>query len=142
VAIHYEHAGFNPDGSPHFNITSDDPNAHIVLTGPITGQVVVDGQAVDVSAPFIEAKDEAHALAISDAIGLYHVEHGHPDFVNDHSIDPETGREVDDFGFVHVGSDGVPMINAAAHPDTIAKVEAAVEAHPDLETGSLVKVEV
>lgn len=134
MAIHYEHAGFNPDGSPHFNITSDDPDAHIVLTGPITGSVLVDGKPVDVSAPFIEAKDEAHALAISDAIGLYHVEHGHPDFVKDDLVDS--------LGFVHVASDGTPYINAAAAPETIAEVEAKIEAHPDLETGSLVKVEV
>lgn len=141
MAIHYEHVGFNPDGSPHFNITCDDPDAHVVLTGPITGTVVVDGETIDVSAPFIEASSPEHALAISDAIGQRHVLEGHPDFVNDHSVDPETGLEVDDYGFVHVGTDGVPLINANARPDTIAAVEAKIEAHPDLETGSLVKVE-
>jgi hypothetical protein len=139
--IHYDHIGTNEDGTPRFNIWSDIPNAHLVMTGPIIGTVDIDGSPVDVSAPFIEVPDEETALKISDAIGLRHVQEGHPDFVNDKSID-EDGLPVDDFGFVHVTADGTPYINNAARPDTVAKAVAKIEASPLLETGSLVMVEV
>lgn len=134
MGVHYDHIGTNEDGTPRFHIWSDVPGAHLVMTGPIVGPVDVAGKTVDVSAPYIEVADTAAALAVSDAIGQRHVLEGHPDFVND--------PDMDSFGFVHVDSAGVPHINAAASEETIAKVEEAIEASPDLETGSLVKVEV
>ena len=96
MAVQYTHIGFNEDGTPRFHVESDVPGAHLVLTGPIVGPVVVDGVAVDVSAPVIEAESPAHALAISDAIGARHVAEGHSDFVND--------PDADSFGFVHIPS--------------------------------------
>ena len=135
MAVHYEHIGTNEDGTPRFHIYSDDPAAHLVITGPIVGTVEVGGVPVDVSAPVIEVESTEKALAISDAIGMRHVELGHPDFVND--------PEADSFGYVHIAaSDSTPYINAAAAPETVAEAEAKIEAHPDLVTGSLVKVEV
>lgn len=110
MAVHYEHIGFNEDGSPRFHITSD--SGHVVMTGPIIGPITVDGVQVDVSAPFIEAADEAQAVAISDAIGERLVAEGHPDFV----ADPEK----DSFGFVHTPSTGGAFINAAASDDAVA----------------------
>jgi len=133
MAVHYDHIGTNEDGTPRFHIYSDNPSAHLVITGPIVGTVDVAGVPVDVSAPVIEVPDEATALAVSDAIGARHVALGHPDFVND--------PDLDSLGFVHVASDGTPYINAAAAPETVARAEAAVEADPNLVTGSLVKVE-
>lgn len=133
MGVHYDHIGTNEDGTPRFHIWSDVPGAHLVMTGPIVGTVDVAGETIDVSAPFIEVADETAALAVSDAIGRRHVLEGHPDFVND--------PEMDSLGFVHVDSAGVPYINAAAAPETVAEVEAKVEASPVLETGSLVKVE-
>lgn len=122
------------DGTLTTRVWSDDPDAHIILTGPVQGPVTLaDGSVVDVSEDFVEASSQAEALAISDAIGLKHVEQGHPDFVAD--------PDLDSLGFVHVASDGTPYINAAAAPETIAEVEAKIEADPVLETGSLVKVE-
>lgn len=78
--------GDNPDGSPHFLIRAVDengvvvPDAHIVLTGPIQGEVVTSsGEKIDVT-PFAVAVDTAaEALAISDAIGAQHAAEGHPD---------------------------------------------------------------
>lgn len=134
MTVRYTHIGFNEDGSPRFHIESDQPDAHLLMTGPIVGTVDVDGQTIDVSAPFVEAASPEQALAISDAIGARHVAEGHPDFVKD--------PDLDSLGFVHVASDGTPYINAAAAPETIADVEAKVEADPNLVTGSLVKVEV
>lgn len=96
MTVHYDHIGFNEDGTPRFHIWSDQPDAHLVMTGPIVGSVEVDGQTVDVSAPFIEAASTEQALAISDAIGARHVAEGHPDFVNDPTVDS--------FGFVHIPS--------------------------------------
>ena len=96
MAVHYDHIGFNEDGTPRFHIWSDNPDAHLVITGPIVGTVDVDGASVDVSAPVIEVASQAQALAVSDAIGARHVAEGHPDFVNDPSVDS--------FGFVHVPS--------------------------------------
>lgn len=96
MTVRYTHIGFNEDGTPRFHIESDQPGAHLVMTGPIVGTVDVDGQTIDVSAPFIEATSPEEALAISDAIGARHVAEGHPDFVNDPSVDS--------FGFVHIPS--------------------------------------
>lgn len=92
MAIHYDHLGTNPDGTPHFSIWSDLPDAHIVMTGPILGNVVLpDGITVNVSEPFIEAASQEQAIEISDAIGHRHEVEGHPDFLGD--------PLVPDFGF-------------------------------------------
>lgn len=129
--IEYRPDGFNEDGTPRLHIVSD---GHVVLTGNIVGTVEVGGKVIDVSAPAIEVESPEEGLLVSDAIGARHIAQGHPDFV----ADPDK----DSFGFIHVDSSGVPHISAAAAPETIAAAGAAVEAHPDLETGSLVKVEV
>lgn len=115
MAVHYDHIGSNEDGSPRFHVYSDDPAAHLVMTGPIVGNVEVDGQLVDVSAPFIEVDSPETALKVSDAIGERHVREGHPTFV----ADPEK----DSLGFVHQRSDGTVLVNAAATPETLAAVE-------------------
>ena len=96
MTVHYTHIGYNEDGTPRFHVESDVAGAHLVLTGPIVGPVMVDGVAIDVSAPVIEAESPAHALAISDAIGARHVAEGHSDFVND--------PDADSFWFVHIPS--------------------------------------
>lgn len=106
MAVHYEHIGTNEDGTPRFHIYSDDPSAHLVMTGPIVGTVDIAGRTVDVSAPFIEVADEAEALAVSDAIGARHVAEGHPDFVNDPTADS--------FGFVHIDSSGEAHVSPLA----------------------------
>jgi hypothetical protein len=96
VAVVYTHDGFNADGSPHFVISVDTPGAELLMTGPITGTVVVGGVEYDVTPEFIEVPSRAVALAISDAIGARHQAEGHPLFVND----PES----DSLGFVAVPS--------------------------------------
>lgn len=96
MTVHYDHIGFNEDGTPRFHIWSDQPDAHLVWTGPITGAVEVDGEVIEVTAEWIEAASPEQALAISDAIGERHVAEGHPDFVKDPTVDS--------FGFVHIPS--------------------------------------
>jgi hypothetical protein len=115
MAVHYDHIGTNEDGTPRFHIWSDSPDAHLVMTGPIVGNVEVDGQLVDVSAPFIEVDSPETALKVSDAIGERHVREGHPDFVKD--------PDLDSLGFVHQRSDGVVLVNAAAAPETLTAVD-------------------
>lgn len=67
---------------------------HAVVTGPITGIVVLpDGRKVDVSPAVVMAADAAEALAIADAIGARHQQEGHPLFLAD--------PEVDDLGFTY-----------------------------------------
>lgn len=96
MTIHYDHIGTNPDGTPHFHIWSDVPDAHIVMTGPIVGDVVLpDGTHVAVSEPFIEAESQEQAIFISDAIGHRHEAEGHPDFVNDPLVDNLGFKAVD-----------------------------------------------
>ena len=83
--------GFNPDGSPHLVIVSDGP---VVCTGPIQGVVMTsDGTRYDVSAPYIEVVSNIHAAEVANAIGLRHMEEGHPDFLGD--------ATVPDLGFVY-----------------------------------------
>lgn len=96
MAVRKEYVGLNEDGSPHFAYISDDPNDHLVVTGPIYGVVHVDGEAVDVSEPVIAVDSHAKALAVSDAIGDRHQNEGHPDFLKDPLVPND--------GFVHVPS--------------------------------------
>lgn len=99
MAITVTVEGFNEDGTPHLHYKSD---GAIVITGPITGHVVLpDGKMLDVTPPFIEVKDEAEALLVSDAIGVRHEAEGHPDFVKDPTVDS--------FGFKAV-------LSAESHP--------------------------
>lgn len=88
--------GNNEDGTPHYLYRSTDPNAHLVVTGPISGAVTVNGSQVDVTDAVIEVVDEVTALAVSDAIGERHAAEGHPlfteeahDFVHIPSTTPE-----------------------------------------------------
>lgn len=96
MAVVYTHDGFDENGNPRFNISVDTPGAELLMTGPITGTVVVDGVEYDVTPEFIEAPDRATALLISDAIGARLQAEGHPVFLND--------PEADDFGFVAIPS--------------------------------------
>lgn len=76
----------NPDGTLHF--ISDGP---IVFTGPIKGEVTLPtGEVVNVAPQFVEARDDAEALAIAEAIGQRHQDEGHPSFLNDPSV-PDDG---------------------------------------------------
>lgn len=105
------------DGTLTTRVWSDDPDAHIIMTGPIQGPVTLaDGSVVDVTDDFVEATSQEQALAISDAIGTKHVEQGHPDFVAD--------PDMDSFGFVHVASDGSASISAQAAPETLEAAQA------------------
>lgn len=71
--------GTNEDGTPQWLYSNDDPKAHLVITGPITGDVTLkDGTTVNVTDAVIEVKSEKQALAVSDAIGQRYVEEGHP----------------------------------------------------------------
>lgn len=95
------------DGTLTTRVWSDDPTAHIVLTGPIQGTVTTaDGSVVDVTADFVEASSQAEALAISDAIGAKHEKQGHPDFLADPTVP--------DLGFVAIPS-------AESHPDIVSE---------------------
>lgn len=58
------------------------PRGHVVLTGPISGQIELeDGTVYDVSPGAIEI-DPAHADEVSFLIGEHWVENGHPDDVD------------------------------------------------------------
>jgi hypothetical protein len=96
MAVRKEYVGLNEDGSPHFAYISDDPNDHLVVTGPLYGVVHVDGEPVDISDPVIAVESAEKALAVSDAIGERHQAEGHPDFLND-PLAPNDG-------FVHTPS--------------------------------------
>lgn len=114
--------GLNPDGTPHFHYHEDDPTQALVVTGKVYGEVTLpDGTVVDVSDSVISVPAEIRH-DVSDAIGLVHVELGHPDFVND--------PEIDSFGYVHVGQDNVPVISAKASAETIAAITEVLGIEP------------
>lgn len=94
MAVRKEYVGLNEDGSPHFAYISDDPNDHLVVTGPIYGVVHVDGEAIDVSENVIAVDSHAKALKVADAIGERHQTEGHSSFLKD--------PLVPDNGFVHI----------------------------------------
>ncbi len=114
MALNYERIGTNPDGTPHWLITSDDPSKTVLLTGAISGPVAVGDEVIDVSPVAIEVESPEKALAISDAIGLQHVLHGHPDCVKD--------EEADSFGFAHTASDGTVYASARASEAAIEEI--------------------
>jgi hypothetical protein len=114
--------GLNPDGTPHFHYHEDDPTQALVITGKVYGEVTLpDGSLVEVSDSVISVPAE-QKNDVSDAIGLRHIELGHPDFVNDPNADP--------FGYVHVGQDGVPVVSANAAPETIEAITAVLGIEP------------
>lgn len=77
----------NPEGQRH--IFAD---GHLVLTGPIVGQVMLtDGSTIDVTPEFVEAESLEHAAEISHAIGKHWGKHGHP---HDFDIDEKTGDRI------------------------------------------------
>lgn len=80
MAIEQIRLGNNEDGTPHYLIRSDNPDAHILFVGPhITGEVTLkDGTTVDVTPLAIEVKDEKQALAVDAAIGASYEAQGHP----------------------------------------------------------------
>lgn len=53
--------------------------SHAVLTGPISGTVILpDGTEVDVSDPVITVADQATADAVAHAIAIRYATEGHP----------------------------------------------------------------
>ncbi len=50
---------------------------HVVLTGPISGTLVVNGQVVNVTPDTVVVDSLEQAQAIADAIADAHVESGH-----------------------------------------------------------------
>ncbi|GAB3863429.1 hypothetical protein GCM10028801_31030 [Nocardioides maradonensis] len=54
--------------------------SHLVMTGPIKGDVVLsDGTSVDVTPSVIEVASLAIAEEVADLIGKRHAAEGHPD---------------------------------------------------------------
>jgi hypothetical protein len=63
----------------HYYQDPPDPDKPIVMTGPVTGSVVLkDGTTYDVTADFVEVDATDQAQELMHKIGLYHEEHGHP----------------------------------------------------------------
>lgn len=101
----------NPDGTTTKHFVAE-PGEHVLMTGPISGiKTLADGSSIDVTPEYIVVRDQAHADAVNKAIGMHHVENGHPHDV-DHLVHPETGETVpvqrpfvfvDDAGKAHVG---------------------------------------
>ena len=81
------------DGTLHY--ISDGP---VVLTGPVTGSVTVDGEKVNVAPAVIPVESEEHAAAVAEAIAVKLEAEGHPDFLND--------PNVPDLGFTHIPPEG------------------------------------
>jgi hypothetical protein len=108
MAVRKEYVGLNEDGSPHFAYISDDPNDHLVVTGPLYGTVEVDGETIDITENVIAVDSHEKALAVSDAIGERHQAEGHPDFLKDPLVPND--------GFVHV-----PSSVSHAEPTTSSK---------------------
>jgi hypothetical protein len=107
MAITRTYTGQNPDGTPHFDIVADGP---VILTGPVKGYITTaDGTIYDVNEQFIEVAAD-HIDQVTDAIGMKHIEEGHPDFI----ADPLK----DSWGFTFVDSQGVEHVspNATADP--------------------------
>lgn len=71
MTLKYEPKGTNPDGSTHFEITSDSENPHFVITGKeALGNIELpDGTSYDVTPPVIEAETLDHAHQLQHAIG-------------------------------------------------------------------------
>ncbi len=68
----------NEDGTPAYHYHQDDPNAPVVITGPITGSVVLpDGSVYDVTDPVIEVWP-GHETHVAEAIGARYADEGHP----------------------------------------------------------------
>ena len=70
MALTKTYLGDNPDGTPHFNVTSDSKNPHFLLTGPDSVGVLHtdDGTAYDVTPSVIEVGSEKHAQQLAGAI--------------------------------------------------------------------------
>ena len=81
------------DGSLHY--ISDGP---VVVTGPVTGTVTVDGEKVNVAPAVIEVASDEQAVAVAEAIAVKLEEQGHPDFLNDPTVP--------DDGFTHIPAEG------------------------------------
>jgi hypothetical protein len=75
--------GTNEDGSPLWHYHQDDPTKSVVVTGPISGAVIVNGQTIDVTEAVIEVANDTVAVAVAEAIAVRHVEEGHPMFENE-----------------------------------------------------------
>ncbi len=70
-----------------------DEGEHIVLVGPISGNVTLDdGTVVDVSAPAVVAHSQEQADAIAHAVGQSYADNGHPDDP-DFTYDGPTAKE-------------------------------------------------
>jgi hypothetical protein len=77
MALQKINVGTNEDGSPRWQYVN--PDGHLVITGPITGEVTLaDGSTVNVTPDVIEADSPEHALAVSDAIGRHYETYSHP----------------------------------------------------------------
>lgn len=84
MAVQKIRLGNNEDGSPHYLYRSDDPNGHIVVTGPnISGTVEVDGKEIDVSEFATEVDSLATAQKVADAVAERFATEGHPAMVGD-----------------------------------------------------------
>jgi len=79
MTIIYTRLADKEDGTPLFDVRSDDPTKALVYTGPwIRGPVTLpDGTTYDVSPDIIEV-DIGHELLVSHAIGERHAADGHP----------------------------------------------------------------
>lgn len=72
---------------------------HIVLTGPITGNLVLgDGTKVDVSPQMVEVDSPEQAAELADLIGREYAANGHPEVDGDFDYvkDPEAVLAVAD----------------------------------------------
>lgn len=83
--------GTKDDGTPMYHYHC--PEGHVVLTGPITGVVEVDGETIDVTAEVVAFDTAEEALAVRLAVEDRYVAEGHPDFLNDPTV-PDDGFTV------------------------------------------------
>ena len=81
------------DGTLHY--ISD---GHVVVTGPVSGTVVVDGETVNVTPAVIAVDSPETAIKVADAIGEKLQAEGHPAFLADPNVPND--------GFVHIPSEG------------------------------------
>ena len=79
MAVEKIRLGTNEDGSPQWLFRADNPDDHIVITGPITGTVTLPGgKIIDVTDPIIAVGSPKEAALVSNAIAQRFVEEGHP----------------------------------------------------------------
>lgn len=76
------------DGTLHYIADG----GHVVLTGPVSGTVDVDGEPVNVSGDIIVVDSAEKAAAVADAIAVKLEAEGHPLFLNDPTV-PDDGFE-------------------------------------------------